>query len=247
MIKRTLLTSVFLFVPLVASWAEDTLVIGPEQSLTEKNLPLVYDVMDNVYRDTVLDRGCHNTKSIFEEFVNGKITVPFSAKELLDLCKKVSYTDFDGGLGECRRKHCPHFVLRYIQDIAEYQRIEKVVLDGVPFDEEKFELLSSKKYDYCNFADFNRKIKTIKLSGRERFSISELLEICQSETLGCPAKEICVDVIYDYKEMLLGKKEINESKNMKIKEKRDELKEKKEKKAEIERLEKKQASAFLEF
>lgn len=247
MIKRTLLTSVFLFVPLVASWAEDTLVIGPEQSLTEKNLPLVYDVMDNVYRDTVLDRGCHNTKSIFEEFVNGKITVPFSAKELLDLCKKVSYTDFDGGLGECRRKHCPHFVLRYIQDIAEYQRIEKVVLDGVPFDEEKFKLLSS-DYDNCKFYDFEREIKEIKLGGREIFTISELLDICRRKTYGCPAEEICVDVIYDYKEMLSGKIVINESKNMKIKEKRDELKEKKEKKAEYERLlEKKQASAFLEF
>ena len=205
MIKRTLLTSVFLFVPLVASWAEDTLVIGSEQSLTEKNLPLVYDVMDNVYRDTVLDRGCHNTKSIFEEFVNGKITVPFSAKELLDLCKKVSYTDFDGGLGECRRKHCPHFVLRYIQDIAEYQKTPMIVSDDVPFDEEKFEVILFEKYGYCDFTGFKRTIKTIKLSGRERFSISELLDICRVSDLKCPSEEVCVDIIYDYKEMLSGK------------------------------------------
>lgn len=247
MIKRTLLTSVFLFVPLVASWAEDTLVIGPEQSLTEKNLPLVYEVMDGVYRDAVLKQGCRNTKSIFEEFIDGNMTVPFSARDLLDLCKRISRTDDFVGLGDdCQTKHCPHFVLRYIQDIAEYQRIEKVVLDGVPFDEEKFKLLSS-DYDNCKFYDFEREIKEIKLGGRETFTISELLDICRRKTYGCPAEEICVDVIYDYKEMLSGKIVINESKNMKIKEKRDELKEKKEKKAENERLEKKQASAFLEF
>jgi hypothetical protein len=189
-----------MFVPLFAH-ADGETVIGSSESLKERNLPLVYELMDETYRKSVLKEGCINKISIFEEFVNGGVNIPFSAEDLLKVCKKsikIGGNFWDGGFSEisghqCKVKACAHFVINYIKSIPEYQ------FSGViSFDEEVFKNVLTKKYAFCDTELFLREIRKYKLDGhgdREDFGISELRTLCEKKS---SCSDNCVDIVYDY-------------------------------------------------
>ena len=135
MVKRILLASLFLFMPFVSH--ADSVVIGSTESLSERNLPLNTDVLNDVYLSRVLDYECTNNKrSIFESFLDGKMNIPFSAKELLLLCQKNTTIKTIGykcdGLNskEVKSKLCSHFVIDYIKEISKKGLERDVPYDG---------------------------------------------------------------------------------------------------------------------
>ena len=117
LMKKLFLIFLLLFTP-ISAYTDGGTVITSSDQLTEKILPLDYELMDNVYKKQILEGPCHNKKSIFEAFLEGKIDVPFSGQDLLSLCKSITRGD-NLNNSECRNKYCPHFVLNYMQAVAQ--------------------------------------------------------------------------------------------------------------------------------
>ena len=124
MIKRILLISLFLFMPLFASHSE-SLVVGSVKTLTEKNLPLDVDLLENAfYNNTHVDsQRCNLDMSVlYNLFITGHMKIPFSTKELLKACRKIvrpSYIEnYDHMSYKCKEE-CSRYVLDYVQGVVE--------------------------------------------------------------------------------------------------------------------------------
>lgn len=125
LMKKLFLIFLLLFTP-VSAYTDGGTVITSSGQLTEKILPLDFDLMHNVYRDIMYKYNCTDKKSIFDAFLEGKVSVPFSGQELLKVCKSVTrdlYDPFDNPL--CR-KRCSNFVLTYMQEIAKSSKPSEI-------------------------------------------------------------------------------------------------------------------------
>ena len=114
-----------LFMPLLC-YADGGTVITSSDQLTEKILPLDYDLMYNVYRDVMYTYNCTDKKSIFDAFLEGKVSVPFSGQELLKVCKSVTRDLYDPFDNPYCRKLCSPFVLKYMQEIAKSSKPSEI-------------------------------------------------------------------------------------------------------------------------
>lgn len=121
MIKRILLASLFLFMPM---FAHGDIVIGSMGSFEERNLPFDSEVMNESYAKVLRGYCVKNKQSIFEDFFDGKMVIPFSVKDLLKLCRKITVVDTQYyqcdifKSNEFKSKACSHFVLGYIEEIS---------------------------------------------------------------------------------------------------------------------------------
>ena len=80
---------IFAMLCLPGAGRADNLVIT--QSLDEIQLPLVYDVMNSAWTDTMGSADCNNMHEfdkLMKRFTNGKMSVPFSGADLYKACRK---------------------------------------------------------------------------------------------------------------------------------------------------------------
>ena len=124
-VMKKLFLIFLLFMPPLC-YADGGIVIGSSNQLTEKILPLDYKLMDKMYKEIVVDADCYSKESIFEPFIDGDITIPFSGQDLLQLCREKTHAkDILDGKRDCK-KSCSHFVLNYVQEIAKKTNLENV-------------------------------------------------------------------------------------------------------------------------
>lgn len=117
-VMKKLFLMFLLFMPPLC-YADGGIVIGSSNQLTEKILPLDYDLMEDAYKNTIFTNDCTNNRSLYEAFFEGEVNIPFSGQDLLRLCKSITRgRDFVDN-SYCRNKICPHFVLNYMQAIAQ--------------------------------------------------------------------------------------------------------------------------------
>ena len=126
--KRILLIFLFLFMPLFASHSE-SLVIGSLESLTEKNLPLDVDLLyDAFYNNNRVDsQKCDLDASLlYNLFISGHMKIPFSAKELLKVCRKTVRPTLrensDFMFMKCKEE-CSRYVLDYVKGVVEKSNV----------------------------------------------------------------------------------------------------------------------------
>ena len=121
MIKRILLASLFLFMPI---FARGNIVINSAETLEGKYLHFDSDILNDSYLSVTNFYCLTNKQSIFEDFFNGSMPIPFSAKDLFSLCKKVTvrnnsfYQCASINVKESKSKACSHFVLDYINAVS---------------------------------------------------------------------------------------------------------------------------------
>ena len=117
MIKRILLASLFLFMPI---FARGEIVVG--SNMDEKNIPLDIDLIVDSF-EVSLERSISISDSnpytffdrnrIQDKFYNilfSNYTDPYSLRDLIDACKK--------GLGKTRTKECVDFARLYVNKLA---------------------------------------------------------------------------------------------------------------------------------
>ncbi len=115
MIKRILLASLFLFMPI---FAHGDVVFG--ENMDEKNIPLDMDIMTYAFEkafDMIIQYNDHigATNKIQDKFYNylfNKYSAPFSLRDLVDVCRK--------GVGKTKTKECVDFVNLYVNRLVEY-------------------------------------------------------------------------------------------------------------------------------
>ncbi len=116
--KKLFLIFLLLFTP-ISAYTDGGPIITSSGQLTEKILPLDYKLMDKIYTEIVVDADCYSKESIFEPFIDGDITIPFSGQDLLQLCREKTHAkDILDGKRACK-KSCSHFVLTYMQAVAQ--------------------------------------------------------------------------------------------------------------------------------
>jgi len=120
MVKKFLLIFAILFAPCMVHADNDGLVITSSETLTSEILPLDVNLMKNLYFHTIYeDSDCGGDKNILEYFLDGNIKVPFSAKQLLKVCRKnTTYVTKAYLRGYCK-DHCTNFVFKYMQAVTQ--------------------------------------------------------------------------------------------------------------------------------
>lgn len=225
MIKRILITSLSLFMPIFVNG--ETLVIGSKNSLTEKNLPFVYEIMEEVYTENLYNRECYtkDNHSLYEPFLEGDVSIPFSGKDLLKICRKsiISYykdrsIDYVTGFVDltgtqiCKEKLCVHFVLNYVKEISQVDYMVDASKRDIAYNFDSLKLAEHKFVDdFDNCAKKNGGVaayisERVIEQGIESVSSKELLKYCKdfysqwSWTWSC--KDHCSEFVEMYKSAL---------------------------------------------
>ena len=131
MVKRILLASLFLFVPVFSSNAD--LVLGA--NMDEKNIPLDMDLVVDSF-EVSLERvihfsnnspyGAFDKNHVQDKFYNNlfsKYTDPYSLRELIEECKK--------SIGKTRTKECVDFARLYLNKLSQKYEIRRERTEAV--------------------------------------------------------------------------------------------------------------------
>ena len=173
MVKRILLASLFLFMPLFANG----MVIGSD--INEKNIPLNLNVLDSSF-EQVFDDGGVGFKVYKERFYNdfyANVSIPFSMKDLFNIC--VNSTK--------ETSKCTDFVKVYMNQISKFSSVRETDLNekNLSLDVEKMDSafeqvfddggLGFKVYKERFYNDFYANVSI-------PFSMKDLFNICVNST-----------------------------------------------------------------
>lgn len=134
MVKRILLASLFLFMPI---FARGDIVVG--SNMDEKNIPLDIDLIVDSFEESlarIISISNNNPYTVFDKnriqdkFYNilfSNYTDPYSLRDLIDACKK--------GIGKTRTKECVDFARTYLYKLSnnyttKHESVEIVNPDG---------------------------------------------------------------------------------------------------------------------
>ena len=173
MVKRILLASLFLFMPLFANG----MVIGSD--INEKNIPLNLNVLDSSFEQVFDDSGV-GFKVYKERFYNdfyANVSIPFSMKDLFNIC--VNSTK--------ETSKCTDFVKVYMNQISKFSSVRETDLNekNLSLDVEKMDSafeqvfddggLGFKVYKERFYNDFYANVSI-------PFSMKDLFNICVNST-----------------------------------------------------------------
>lgn len=117
--KKLFLVSFLLFIPTVVH--SETFISSSEQ-LTAQNLPLYVNILTNLYMKEVAgQKSCTTKDDILSYFIEGTIQVPFSAEQLLKLCRR-NTTGLSTYETRFCRQWCTKFVFNYIKEATRPQQ-----------------------------------------------------------------------------------------------------------------------------
>ena len=143
MMKKILLLSAILCAPFSVYAADSTdgigIVIGSEESLTEKNLPLDTDALTKALRQE--NASCKENKGFIDmyssivtnHFLAGAINIPFSIQDLYFDCDRAYYSLYstdDKKLMPICRNYCSDFVFLYVQELVKNQGSSYTIDNG---------------------------------------------------------------------------------------------------------------------